>query len=256
MSIRPAVQLGVVFQRVGECSPIDGWGRDNRMPDRPQIPEPAAATVVVVANFFNPSVVSQLWLVRNGLLTDDELPANSGSIFSDTLVQVVTPRYTLLVTPDQLQFMPVGEEGAKQLILDKLGLLVGLLPHTPFRALGLNFSWQFKPADGSGRNWMRRLFFRPDSLLYGEFDTPDAHFGGYLSRDVFGMRLKLDVRPLSIEKPDGCTDQVLQMLYNFHADIRAGDGGVATVHELLGRWDDSLAEARRLQEIIMRRGVQ
>ena len=61
--------------------------------------------MVVLANCFNPSVVSHLWLVRNGLLGADELPQDSGSIFTDALVQVVTARYTLIVTPDQLQFM-------------------------------------------------------------------------------------------------------------------------------------------------------
>lgn len=55
-----------------------------------------ASAVVVVANVFNPSIVSQVWLVRNGLLGEDELPPNSGSVFADALVQVVAPRYTLV----------------------------------------------------------------------------------------------------------------------------------------------------------------
>ena len=51
------------------------------------------SSVVVVAQNFNPSVTSQLWLVRNGVVPEgDFLP---GCIFTDLLVQVRTRRFKI-----------------------------------------------------------------------------------------------------------------------------------------------------------------
>src|SRR5262249_55230541 len=71
--------------------------------------ELVGSSVVIVARNFNPSVTSQLWLARNGVVEEgDFLP---GCIFTDLLVQVRTRRFSLLFTPEQLQFVPEpGEE--------------------------------------------------------------------------------------------------------------------------------------------------
>lgn len=215
--------------------------------------ELAASAVVVVANVFNPSIVSQVWLVRNGLLGVDELPPNSGSVFADALVQVVTPYYTLVVTPEQLQFVPSPRESEpERLIQDKVGRLVETLPHTPFRAIGLNFTWHTKPVeDDEARQLERRLFYRGDSPLCREFDTPDAHFGAYLSKNFHGFRLRLDVRPITGHMRDGSDKQVLQMQFNYHADIDPGEDAVPRIRELLGRWCEVSDEARRLVDVIL-----
>ncbi|MFO0847201.1 MAG: hypothetical protein U0871_01395 [Gemmataceae bacterium] len=209
-----------------------------------------------MANVFNPSVVSHVWLVRTGLLGEDELPHNSGSIFTDALVQVVAPRYTLIVTPENLQFVPSPREAKpEQLIAEKVGRLVETLPHTPFRAIGLNFTWHAKPEDDDGvRRLARRLFFREESPLYREFSSSDCQYGAYLSKDTLGFRLKLDIRPITSHLRDGVTEQFLQMLFNYHADIGPGEDAVARIGELLGRWQDASNEAQRLVGLILDRG--
>ena len=111
--------------------------------------ERIGANVVVVAQHFNPSVVNQLWLVRHGLMAEEEF--EPGSIFMDGLVQVCTRRFILLVTPEQLQIVPrVPDEEQDALIANAVGTVVRTLPHTPFRALGLNFTWHLVPDDGNG----------------------------------------------------------------------------------------------------------
>ncbi len=212
-----------------------------------------ASAVVVVAKSFNPSVVSQVWLVRNGLLGQDELPTNSGSVFADALVQVFAPRYTLLVTPEQLQFVPSQQENQPdRLILEKVGRLVETLPHTPFRAIGLNFTWHTTPLeDDQARELERKLFYRTGSHLYQLFDTQDAHFGAYFSKNFLKFRLKLDVRPVTGQMQDGSSKQFLQMQFNYHADIEVGEAAVSTIQELLSCWGQVSDEARRLVDVIL-----
>src|SRR5271166_1761428 len=98
------------------------------------------ASVVITARQFNPSVMSQLWLVRQGLLAEDQMLPNF--VFTDLLVQVRTQNFSLLVVPEQFQFFPQAKESEQQeLIQQKVGRIVRSLPHTPFKAVGLNFTW-------------------------------------------------------------------------------------------------------------------
>src|SRR5438094_3009969 len=102
--------------------------------------EIVGSSVVIVAQTFNTSVANQLWLVRNGVVPEgDFLP---GCIFTDLLVQVRTRRFSLLFTPEQFQFVPaLGEENSNSLMQETIARIVEMLPHTPYRALGLNFTW-------------------------------------------------------------------------------------------------------------------
>jgi len=202
--------------------------------------ELVGSSVVVVAQNFNPSVTCQLWLVRNGVVTEgDFLP---GCIFTDLLVQVRTRRFSLLFTPEQFQFVPaLGEENPHALMEETIGSIVQMLPHTPYRALGLNFTWHLTPEGGDVAALSRRLFFAAGRPLFRDFDAPDASFGAYLSRDLLGFRLKLDVKPVST--PQAAT-QRLQFLYNFHADLPEGEEAVVSLQQHLRRWREAAETAR------------
>jgi hypothetical protein len=206
--------------------------------------ELVGSSVVVVAQNFNPSVTSHLWLVRNGVVPEgDFLP---GCIFTDLLVQVRARRFSLLFTPEQFQFVPsIGEENPHALMQETIGRIVETLPHTPYRALGLNFTWHLIPGGGDVAALSRRLFFVPGRPLFRDFDVPDASFGSYLSRDLLGFRLKLDVKPVTV--PPSTTEPVqrLQLLYNFHADLPEGEQAVARLQEHLCQWGEAAETAHR-----------
>ena len=71
--------------------------------------------------------------------------------------------------------------------LEKVGAIVRLLPQTPYAAVGLNFTWLVQPSASDYDGFCRALFFRTNPL-FTPFDTGDARFGGYLSRDVLGSK--------------------------------------------------------------------
>jgi len=207
--------------------------------------ERIGANVVVVAQHFNPSVVSQIWLVRRGLVAEADF--EPGSIFVDGLVQVCTRPFILLVTPEQLQLVPrVPDREQDALVMQTIGTLVRTLPHTPFRALGLNFTWHLTPADGDVPSLTRRLFYVPHRPLFRDFEAPDANFGVYLSKDIFGYRLKLDVKPIAVPQPEAAPEQRLQLLFNYHADLPQGDEVPDTIAGLLQHWREAAEESRRM----------
>jgi hypothetical protein len=207
--------------------------------------EGIGSNVVVVAQHFNPSVVNHLWLVRHGLMAEEEL--EPGSIFVDGLVQVCTRRFILLVTPEQLQIVPrVTNDEQDVLITNAIGTIVRTLPHTPFRALGLNFTWHLVPDEGDVRTLTRRLFYIPHRPLFQDFDVPDANFGAYLSKNIFGYRLKLDAKPVTVPMPEGPSEDRLQILFNYHADLPQEGEAATTIEGLLGHWRQAAEESRRI----------
>src|SRR5579875_3202168 len=202
----------------------------------------AGSTVVVVAQQFNPSVISQLWLVQHGLLGEDEF--QPGCIFTDMFVQVRSRQFHMLVVPEQLQFVPNVPAGEEQdLLVDKVGTIIQTLPHTPFRALGLIFNWFLVPPDGDVAKLTRQLFFREEPALYRHFATEDAHFGAYLSKDSLGFRLKLDAKPILVPGENGPQARVL-FAFNFHADLK--EDSAQQIQTCLLQWDNARREAEIL----------
>ena len=95
----------------------------------------------------------------------------------------------------------------------------------------------------SPRAWARRLFFTAGRPLFRDFDAPDAAFGAYLSRDLLGFRLNLDVKPVNVPTSTAAANR-LQLLYNFHADLPEGEEAVPRLQQHLRRWGEAAETAR------------
>lgn len=204
------------------------------------------SSVVVVAQQFNPSVMSQLWLVGNGLATEDDF--RQGYIFSDSVVQFQTREFQILVVPEQLQFSPkVEAEREQEVIRAKIGSIVETLPHTPYRAVGLNFMWQVTPETESVQALSRRLFFRDDLALFGAFDTADARFGAYLSKDSCGGRLRLEIKPITLKTADR-TVESMNLAFNYNLDVAESTDRIPAILGMLERWNEARSESIRIVE--------
>ncbi len=200
------------------------------------------SNIIIVAQHFNPSVLSQLWLVRHGLVAEDGFEPNC--LFSDGLVQVLTKRFQLTVLPNQLQFILIGEQPDDQrLVEDKIGGIVKTLPHTPFRGVGLNFFWHQAPEVESLGDLTRRLFYRDDIRLFDRFRSEDSHFGAYASKDIFGCRLGVDVKPIKVME---LKETRLQFAFNYHRELSTNDDPGGTILEMIGRWDEAKEECGRI----------
>lgn len=207
--------------------------------------ELVGSNTVIVAQQFNPSVMSQLWLVRNGLLNDDDfLP---GCVFTDMLVQVRSREFQLVVVPPQCQFSPSVEvEREQEVIVAKVGSIVRTLPHTPYRGIGLNFVWHLVPDDGDVRSTSRALFFREDGPFHQDFTDENSRFGAYMSKDALGVRMKIDAKPIIVNQHQKDERELIQFACNFHTDIAPDDDGVAKIEQVLGRWNEAREESSRI----------
>lgn len=203
------------------------------------------AACVVVANHFNPSIFRDHWLVEQGILDGTE-ELEPGCIYTDMMVQLQSRNFNLLVSPNQLQFVPRGPaEAQARLVAEKVGLIVGTIPHTPFGAIGLNFDWQVAPEVAAFSEMNRQLFYWPNGPIHREFDDEDARFGAYFSHEVLGFRLKLDVKPVTAKETE-----VIRLAFNFHKDLSGdGENRVTEIKSCLQKWLEVRAESFRLANI-------
>src|SRR5262249_60735754 len=127
--------------------------------------------------------------------------------------------FELLVTADQFQFRPKVEPALQQaLVENRVGRFVEILPPTPYHAIGLNFTWNLIPERTDVAQLTRQLFFVTSSPLHREFDTEASRFGGYMSKNLYGGRLRLGVRPATREW-GGRDVQYLILAFNFQKGL-------------------------------------
>jgi len=201
-----------------------------------------AQNVVVTANQFNPSIFTQPWLSRNGVILDDEVLPNA--VFQTEFCQVVATHFTLLVLPTALQIhlqTDVADSGV--LVRDRVSRVVRVLPQTPYVAIGLNFIWNAASENETIEQLSRRLFFL-DHPPFNHFNVDNAKFGSYMSRNFAdSVRLKLDIKPV-VSKEDNQVHR-LQFTFNFHRDI-SGDHPVQDIEELLNLWERAKDASRTI----------
>ncbi|MBN2579063.1 MAG: hypothetical protein JXB10_08740 [Pirellulales bacterium] len=197
-----------------------------------------SSSVVVAAQHFNPSVAGQHWLVTNNVVFLDEIQV--GSVFTDMFVQVSTRDFNLLIVPENCQIhiaRHVDPEKQQKLISDRLGKIITLLPHTPYTGVGLNFIWHFFPDNETVEAACRRLFFSESMALHRLFNSIDARFGGYLSKNWKSFRLRLDIKPIMIALPDGQQNELIQLAFNYHRGILGRPEPWRDVVSTLEEWD-------------------
>jgi hypothetical protein len=120
------------------------------------------------------------------------------------------------------------------------------LPETPYKAIGMNFTWQVEPRDTSIEAICRRLFFVPASPIHKFFDVPDGRFGSYLSKDTLGFRLKLTAVPAILGASSSSSADAIILKFNYHYDLAEQTDSVANICDRLARWNEAVAESSQI----------
>lgn len=205
--------------------------------------------VILTAQLFNPSILSQLWLFEKGIVGRNDF--GEGSAFSHEISQSQTKDFHLLVIPNQLQFTPATPQSEwAELARTKITQIVDSLPETPFVAIGINFDSIIAPKKMRSKELERKLFLSEKLPFAAEFKAPDCHFGGYMSKDQFGGRLKLEIRPVVVLEDGGVPSDRLLLKFNFHRDVDSANR-VGTIKTHIGRFEEALGQADRIVDELL-----
>jgi hypothetical protein len=206
-------------------------------------------SIVILAQNFNPSVFNQHWLVSNNFLDEKDILPNS--LFTPAFAQIISSKCNLLVLPEQLQFSSTNLDYTETNLNNCLIPILRKLQETPYKAVGINFNW-FINDEGNKTicDLSRELFYRKDSDIYSKFDTNDARFGIYLSKDFDGVRLKLDIKPIKFaEIGSSIVKDYIQLSFNFHMDL-GPDNYFENLIAVLKKWDSFRKESENLTKLL------
>ena len=207
--------------------------------------------IVIIANNFNTSIINTVWLYKNNIFSEKEI---QGSTSLPIMVEVQAKDYIFHLIPDRLQFsVNPMYEAAKELLISKIGKLIQLLPHTPFSAAGLNFTYHVKPSDEDISKLSRSLFCNNQSKLFNNLTTDDVRFGGYFSKNLIGTRFRLDAKPITISKK-AIKEEFLQFSYNFNINLNVDDSNTTKIIDLFNKWDEAKKICNKLTSNINAEG--
>ena len=120
------------------------------------------------------------------------------------------------------------------------------LPETPYHTLGFNFIWLWQAREQSRfSDLIRRAFIGSENPIALHFSNDDARFGMYMSKDVAGMRMKLDIKPVRILIRN-TPEERLQIAFNFEKQV-AGEDIKDQIVQLLDQWNPMKNEASSIE---------
>lgn len=220
----------------------------------PAEPALVLSSVVLIAKDVNQSIFSPAWLLKHGILLDEEAGGDD-FVFARGLTRVRTPAFQLLVLPDRLQMrLALESDAADALIMRVVGGVVKTLPHTPFSAIGLNFQYQFEPTDAASfHEWDLARFAAPWALKTTDRDNPRTRYGCTFAYDAYdGARMR--VRAVVSAKDDEAAPPqmepnmppyVVEIHCNLHRDLKP-ETSTTQIIRTLAHWKDVRQDAIEL----------
>ncbi len=202
-------------------------------------------TAVVAAANLNPTIFTQSWLTKFGILKETDFHKQS-TLFTPLAVNATGKGFTLMVVPERIQIgflsADVATRSGQTILKRSIGTIINELPHTPLLAVGFNFDWVLVPEDSKEiAKIEKKLFISESNPLAKEFGSPNANFGCYLSKDISWARLKLDIKPVTLKD----NEPALQMTFNFHLDLE-GEDKDKSVCAFLENWDEACELSEKL----------
>jgi len=203
------------------------------------------ATVVLAAPApLDFSMVSQLSLVRSGIVGEDEFIGDA--VYAQGGIIAPTKRFLLIGNPAMIQFQLArtdDEQGSQENILSIPR--IAALTNGGFNALGVNFAVFIFPPDGIAFDEWDKRFAVPALTGMPGATGNQPHFGGYISFDFHPFRAKIDIKPgvaqaggLGIATfPVQSGQQLLAANFNFHHDLPV-ENRMDDLKECLARWTE------------------
>ncbi len=210
------------------------------------------SSAVVIANDVNISIFKPWWLIKSGILKPEEVEGEV--VVTPVMVRVPAPAFELVVVPNRVQM--TFEADAPEIeghISRVLGGIVETLPHTPYSAVGLNFHYVATPPhEVAFARWDRDNFASQFANSVTSGEDNEARFGSYVSYNVEGLRMKLDVKPVKATGQmckaaiaSAIGEELIALNFNFHKDVEQG-ANVAAVKKTLGLRREAAGKAKEI----------
>lgn len=187
--------------------------------------------IIVAAKAFNPSIFSQLWLMQQGFINEQDKIEHQ--ILQPMIAQLFTHTLELTVIPDRMQIVFINElRENPDTLVEKTKGIIKALQHTPYVAIGANFDW--KITSRKLMDIIERLFKESSEPFLSNFANPGTKFGFFISLEPEELKpnitVNLDIRPLKGQDDD------MRCAFNCNMDL-TGDNKIDDMSGFLDKYN-------------------
>jgi hypothetical protein len=211
-----------------------------------------ANAVVLATPPFDPALFSQVWMIERLKITPDEF-INPVTIQTPLVFHAPTKRFSLLVIPERIQLNLPAErksdgEGEGDMVRRIMHEILMRVPQFSSPGAGLNFNWVVKGDGRPNSETTRKLFFAPEKPFFRLFESDDACFGAYASKQFKGIRLRVDAKP--VHEPNNERNGT-QTIFNFNFNVDTPEcNPLQAIERLFGLWEEAKEEASQSMDRI------
>lgn len=162
---------------------------------------------IVFIGEFKPAIFDRLYFTKGNFLSENDFL--EGSIFLPDLTIIDTKNFVIEINQNRfsINFKEVNFK-------IEASLLIKLLRDSKIKAFGFNFKRALFIENISDS---KKYFFFENNVLNNFFNSKETAYGYYISRPFEGSRLKLDIKPVKLQKVDeNIVLNALDFNFNFH----------------------------------------
>ena len=197
--------------------------------------------VSIVGKDFNPSLLTQGWLLENGIIDLSDLKKSFFAM--PAMANVESSLLSFNIFNSNLTLIPQGPaDGHQGVLTNGVGKIIEVMQGKP-SYIDLHFAWT-APYVSTQQEDTRKLFFNPVSQFCKLFDVPDASFGAIVSKEYEkGVRLFLNIYHQFRQNAE--IIKQFQFVFYYHKDL-SGPDFKSEITEVLTLWNKAKAYSESL----------
>ncbi len=154
---------------------------------------------IVVNGQFNLALLDKYFFIKNDIISEEEFSKmQHPALFNGFNSHLVTDKFEITINPIQLVVYSVksGDDDKINEFIIKIIKASGI---GNFPSFGMNFEWalQFENKEQVQEKSKEYFYNENTKLMPSFFNSEDANYGFYASKDIMGARLKLDIKPIN-----------------------------------------------------------
>ncbi len=171
---------------------------------------------IVVIGDFIPQKFDKYFFLKNNIFEENEILETS--IFLPEFCVLQTSFVTVQITSQQLIINDINTDK----FYDMTSLTKKIIEYSDLSvsAAGVNFHF-YKFSKGDTQNLSKKYFYNENNLINKFFDGDDVNYGYYISKNFDDARLKLDIKPATVQNLESnVSEKLIQFQFNFHVDFQ------------------------------------
>jgi len=192
--------------------------------------------IVIVGKGIQPDVISEPWLVKNGVAKDGQI--HGTRVCTELFSMYNTSVLNLQVLPERITFRWKDTTPDSD-ALESIARFVAVVPAASFHAVGLNSLWDITPAELGGKTVVEFMkeHMQFKKALPPELSTAALGFSA-LTSSVYESQMRLNVGLMAEDASQPLRLTKISADTNFNRDVGETPDPRATVLEFISKWPE------------------